>query len=140
MTKMVNHYVYCSYEKDGRQYIGSRTCDCLIEEDVEYFGSYTDKSFNPTEKVILASFGHRREANAYEEYLHRLYEVDKNSYFANKVCATDVSGFYVCFYNEHQLKYTLRNLQKGEHHVSNWHRGTPKPPIMPYNTHIHTKT
>ncbi len=112
MTKMVNHYVYCSYEKDGRQYIGSRTCDCLIEEDVEYFGSYTDKSFNPTEKVILASFGHRREANAYEEYLHRLYEVDKNSHFANKVCTTDVSGFYGCFYNEHELKYTLRTICK----------------------------
>ena len=36
LIKMVNHYVYCSYEKDGRHYIGSRTCDCLIEKDDEY--------------------------------------------------------------------------------------------------------
>ena len=120
---MKNHYVYCSYGKDGRQYIGSRTCDCLIEEDAEYLGSYTDKSFDATEKVILATFRYRREANAYEEYLHRLYEVDKNPYFTNKVCATDVSGFYSCFYNKHQLKYTLYDLQK-KRHLTNWHRGT----------------
>jgi hypothetical protein len=111
-SQMKNHYVYCSYEKAGRMYIGSRTCDCLIDEDAEYLGSYTDKSFNPTEKIILATFGHRREANAYEQYLHQLYQVDQNSYFANKVCATDVSGFYSCFYNKHQLKYTLYDLQK----------------------------
>ena len=109
---MKRHYVYCSYEENGRQYIGSRTCDYLIEEDVEYFGSYTDKTFNPTGKVVLATFPNRREANAYEHYLHKLFEVDKNPHFANKVCFIDFSGYYACFYNEHQLKYTLQNLKK----------------------------
>ena len=31
------HYVYYSYEEYGRGYIGSRTCRCLPEEDINYF-------------------------------------------------------------------------------------------------------
>ena len=46
-------YVYYSYEEFGRGYIGSRICKCLPEEDIKYFGSYKDKTFNPTEKIIL---------------------------------------------------------------------------------------
>jgi hypothetical protein len=41
------HYVYYSYEEYGRGYIGSRTCKCLPEKDVKYFGSYKDKKFKP---------------------------------------------------------------------------------------------
>ena len=94
---MRNHYVYLSYEKNGRKYIGSRSCDCLIEDD-EYLGSYTDKDFHPTEKTILSTFETRREANGFETYLHHYYEVDENSDFANKVRAIDYSGIYACFY------------------------------------------
>jgi hypothetical protein len=45
-----NYYVYYSYELWGRGYIGKRECMCLPEEDVKYFGSFTDKTFEPTEK------------------------------------------------------------------------------------------
>lgn len=45
-------YVYYSYEEFGRGYIGKRECKCLPEEDIKYFGSYKDKSFRPTKKII----------------------------------------------------------------------------------------
>lgn len=107
---MRNHYVYISYEIGGRKYIGSRTCDCLIEDD-DYFGSYTDKTFSPTEKLIVATFKTRAEANALETYLHTIYEVDKDPSFANKVVSIDYSGIYACFYTGEQLKYTLTHLK-----------------------------
>ena len=47
-------YVYYSYEPWGRGYIGKRECWCLPEEDVKYFGSYRDKTFKPTEKIIFS--------------------------------------------------------------------------------------
>jgi len=45
-------YVYYSYEPWGRGYIGKRECWCLPEEDTKYFGSFRDKTFKPTEKII----------------------------------------------------------------------------------------
>ena len=50
---MKHFYVYYSYEEYGRGYIGKRECKCLPEEDVSYFGSFKDKTFNPTQKIIL---------------------------------------------------------------------------------------
>ena len=50
---MENHYTYYSYEEWGRGYFGSRSCDCLPEEDINYFGSFKDKNFKPTQKIIL---------------------------------------------------------------------------------------
>ena len=47
------HYTYYSYEEWGRGYFGSRTCRCLPKEDVKYFGSFGDKTFKPTQKIIL---------------------------------------------------------------------------------------
>lgn len=83
------HYVYYSYEEWGRGYIGSRSCICLPEEDVEYFGSYTDVSFNPTKKIILNdNYFNREEANLDEIRLHNFYDVANNSHFANKAKAT----------------------------------------------------
>lgn len=49
---IMHHYVYYSFEEWGRGYIGVRSCECLPEEDTLYFGSYKDKSFNPSNKVI----------------------------------------------------------------------------------------
>ena len=39
------YYVYYSYEEYGRGYIGKRECECLPEKDVNYFGSFKDKTF-----------------------------------------------------------------------------------------------
>ena len=79
------HYTYYSYEEWGIGYFGSRTCRCLPEKDVKYFGSFKDKNFNPTQKIILKSdYATRDEAYADEIILHDYYEVDINPHFANK--------------------------------------------------------
>jgi len=89
------HYTYYSYEEWGRGYFGVRTCECLPEEDVEYFGSFSDKSFRPTQKIILKSdYTTRVEANADEIILHNYYDVGNNPHFANRAKATS-TGFYV---------------------------------------------
>jgi hypothetical protein len=81
---MKNFYVYYSYEEWGRGYIGKRECYCLPEEDVKYFGSFRDKTFKPTQKIILATFATKEEAVSAEIVLHEFFEVDINPHFANK--------------------------------------------------------
>ena len=78
------HYTYYSYEEFGRGYIGVRSCNCKPEEDVKYFGSFYDKSFRPTRKIILETYETREEANKDERILHRFYDVRLNPNFANK--------------------------------------------------------
>ena len=74
----MNYYVYYSYEPWGRGYIGRRSCKCEPYEDTSYLGSFRDKSFSPTEKIIL-SIG-----SCYEQVeLHEFYDVDTNPHFAN---------------------------------------------------------
>lgn len=76
-------YVYYSYEEFGRGYIGKRECKCLPEKDVKYFGSFRDKSFKPTQKIILQTFNTAKEAYFAEILLQEFYQVDKNPHFAN---------------------------------------------------------
>jgi hypothetical protein len=78
------YYTYYSYEEWGRGYIGSRKCLCSPEEDVKYFGSYRDKTFHPTQKIILGIYKTREEALTAEVILHEFYDVANNSNFANK--------------------------------------------------------
>ena len=90
----MNHYVYYSYEEWGRGYIGSRSCKCDPQEDVKYFGSFRDKTFSPTHKIIIQEFETREEALEAEILLHAFFSVDKNSHFAN--IAKQVStGFFL---------------------------------------------
>ena len=89
---MESHYVYYSYEEFGRGYIGCRTCEGLPEKDV-YLGSYHDKTFSPTQKIILETFSTREEALQAEVDLHMFYQVDKNPHFANKA-RQKTTGFY----------------------------------------------
>ena len=86
MTKY--HYVYHSHEEWGREYIGIRSCNCLPEEDTKYFGSFKDKSFKPTEKIILFVCETRKEASEIEIKLHDFFDVAVNPQFANKAKAT----------------------------------------------------
>jgi len=87
------HYTYYSYEEWGRGYFGSRTCKCLPEEDVKYFGSFKDKSFKPTQKIILKSdYSTREEAYADEIILQENYKVIENPHFANRAYQTS-TGF-----------------------------------------------
>ncbi len=76
-------YTYYSYEPYGRGYIGSRQCVCNPEEDT-YYGSYTDKTFRPSEKIILNQYESKEEAVKDEVSLHQFYQVDTNPHFANK--------------------------------------------------------
>tara|TARA_B100001559_G_scaffold179186_1_gene150003 strand:+ start:11605 stop:12045 length:441 start_codon:yes stop_codon:yes gene_type:complete len=87
------YYTYYSYEEYGRGYIGSRTCSCLPEDDV-YFGSYVDKSFNPTHKVVLGVYDTIEAALEDEVILHEYYNVDKNPHFANQSKQRSV-GFHM---------------------------------------------
>jgi len=86
------NYTYYSYEEYGRGYIGSRGCKCSIAEDFEYFGTFSDKTFKPTQKIILGVFQTRKEAYEAEMLLHKFFEVDVNPHFANK-CKLTSSGF-----------------------------------------------
>jgi hypothetical protein len=88
------HYTYYSYEEWGMGYFGSRTCKCLPEEDVKYFGTYSHKNFNPTQKIILKSnYDTRKEAIQDEISLQQYYKVVENSHFANRAYQTS-TGFY----------------------------------------------
>ena len=95
----MNHYTYYSYEEFGRGYIGKRSCKCSPEEDVRYFGSYKDKTFKPTQKIILETYDTATEAITDEVKLHDFYDVANNSHFANR--AKQTSKFYV---SDEQLK------------------------------------
>ena len=83
----MNHYVYYSYEDWGRGYIGVRQCECNICED-EYFGSYYDNTFNPTNKIILMKCNNRKEALEAEVIIHNFYDVKNNPHFANQANQT----------------------------------------------------
>jgi hypothetical protein len=119
---MENHYVYYSYEEFGRGYIGCRTCECAPEDD-NYLGSYTDKTFNPTNKIILETFSTREEALQAEVNLHKFYQVDENPHFANKA-KQKTTGFYYAekkfgeanpFYQKQHSEKTKNKLsQKGK--------------------------
>jgi molybdopterin converting factor small subunit len=84
MNRKKYFYVYYSYEPWGRGYIGKRECFCLPEEDVKYFGSFYDKTFKPTEKIILQTFDTLDEVYEAEIILHNFYNVKDNLHFVNK--------------------------------------------------------
>ena len=101
---MKHFYVYYSYEEYGRGYIGKRECKCLPEEDINYFGSFHDKTFCPTQKIILETFNTVEEALEAECSLHNFYEIDKNPHFANRAKQTS-KKFYCCSYGENNSMY-----------------------------------
>ena len=92
MAGSKHHYVYRSYEPLGRSYIGQRTCLCLPEEDTKYFGSYTDRTFFPSQKEILAVCESSEQALQIEMFFHELYDVARNPMFANRAKQTS-TGF-----------------------------------------------
>ena len=87
----MHHYIYYSYEEKGRGYIGSRSCDCKPEKD-PYFGSFKDKTFKPTKKIILAECKTKEDRYALEFFYQKLYNVVENPHFANRAFQT-TSGF-----------------------------------------------
>jgi hypothetical protein len=55
-------------------------------------GSYKDKTFDPTQKEILAVCDTREEAMRTEMFFHEMYDVAKNPMFANRAKQTS-TGF-----------------------------------------------
>ena len=90
------YYTYYSYEEYGRGYIGSRTCKCLPEEDIKYFGSFSDKSFKPKQKIILKDdYITREEAYIDEIILQKQYKVVENPHFSNRAYQTTTKFCFV---------------------------------------------
>lgn len=108
----MNHYVYYSYEEWGRGYIGVRSCRCAPKEDINYMGSFYDKSFKPTEKIILQEFTTRESALEAEIHLHDFYKVDVNEHFANKAKQTS-TGFVSCGPRSEEFKSKISSALKG---------------------------
>jgi hypothetical protein len=90
---MKKYYTYYSYEEWGRGYIGSRPsgCECNPEEDL-YMGSFKDKTFTPTNKIILGVYSTPQECLDAEVTLHEFFKVDINPHFANLARQTS-TGF-----------------------------------------------
>jgi hypothetical protein len=113
-TQQEYHYTYYSYEEWGRGYFGSRTCKCLPEEDINYFGSFSDKNFKPTQKIILKSdYSTRAEAYVDEIILQKYYKVIENPHFVNKAYQTSTKFYFGS--SEHSKKIGLENsrLKRG---------------------------
>ena len=104
-------YTYYSYEPWGRGYIGKRECKCLPEEDTKYFGSFRDKTFTPTEKIILAVHSSKEEALEAEVCLHNFYNVDINPHFANKAKQTSSRFTYDATGKKHSPE-TIKKLKQ----------------------------
>jgi hypothetical protein len=112
MTKY--HYVYHSYEEWGREYIGVRSCKCSPEEDIKYFGSFTDKTFNPTEKTILFVCKTRKEAAEIEIELHDFFDVAVNPKFANRAKAKSIKFDMTGVPNTAEQKRKISVAMSGE--------------------------
>lgn len=101
MPRKEHYYTYYSYEEWGRGYIGARTCKCLPEEDIKYFGSSKDKTFKPTQKIILRSdYSTKEEAYADEIILQKYYKVVENPHFANRAYQTSPKFYYIPTHEE----------------------------------------
>jgi hypothetical protein len=115
---MKHFYVYYSYEEYGRGYIGKRECECLPEKDINYFGSFHDKSFYPTQKIILETFDSVEKALEAEIILHDFYEVDENPHFANRAKQTSTKFYYISKMSDEE-KERRSDLMKTSNPMSN---------------------
>jgi hypothetical protein len=77
------HYTYYSYEPTGRGYIGKRSSRVPPQED-PYLGSFSDKTFKPSRKIIIATYKSAKAALRAESALQYLFKVHKAEHFANQ--------------------------------------------------------
>jgi hypothetical protein len=105
----MKHYVYYSFEEWGRGYIGVKSSEDPVTDG--YFGSYVDPTFQPTNKVIIAEFPTREEAQLAEISLHEFFEVSENPHFANRCQATS-TGFLHNVPHTDETKAKMKVSQK----------------------------
>jgi hypothetical protein len=123
----MHFYVYYSYEEYGRGYIGSRGCKCLPEKDFKYYGSFHDKTFKPTQKIILGVYESREDAYAAEIILHEFYDIDNNPHFANKSKQTSIK-FYFSEKRSEETKRKISETKKKQPHKGGWPKGKKHSP------------
>ena len=114
---VLRHYVYYSYEEWGRGYIGVRSCKCSPEKDIKYFGSFKDKTFKPTSKIILKEFLSRQDANKAEILLHNFYDIAVNPHFANLAKSTSEGFCAVGWFCSDKKKEKLKQYRTGKKHT-----------------------
>jgi hypothetical protein len=71
-------------------------------------GTYKDKTFKPTNKIVLQEFCCREDAQKAEISLHDFYKVDVNPHFANRARARS-TGFS-CGYSRKLSEETKRKI------------------------------
>ena len=133
------HYVYKSFEEEGREYIGVRSCNCLPEEDTEYFGSFTDKTFFPTEKTILFVCETREEAMGIEIELHNFFDVAVNPQFANMAKATSTGFDRIGVPHTKEWKQAQSEKMTGENNPQYGRTGKKSPNYGVPHTEEHKK-
>lgn len=86
----MNHYTYLITYQNGMKYMGVRSCKCLPEEDVKYFGSskHTPDKSQIKSKQILAVFPSRKEAIEAEIHYHKQHDIAVNPKYYNKAKQT----------------------------------------------------
>ena len=84
------HTVYLSFEPDGRDYIGKHSSENPYDD---YLGSYKDKKFDPTNKIILEYSKTEEGAVEAEMRWQRVFNVVENRQFVNRSYQTSI-GFY----------------------------------------------
>jgi len=83
METRVWHYTYYSYEPAGRGYIGKRSSHIPPQED-PYLGSFSDKTFKPSRKTVIATYKSAQAALRAESALQCLFKAHKAEHFANQ--------------------------------------------------------
>jgi curved DNA-binding protein CbpA len=105
-------YTYYSYEEFGRGYIGYRKCPKIYTPDQDpYRGSYTDKTFKPSAKIVLTTHPNAEEAREAERKIQEFFDVLNNPHFVNKSIQTG-KGFYIKNHTE-DTKNKIRDAARG---------------------------
>ena len=112
---------YCSFEEtpEGRSYIGVHKTKDPYDS---YMGSFRDKTFKPTAKIILGFHSTWEEALRREVELHQIFEVDLNPHFANRSRQTSV-GFQI--HGGTTYSEWMKEVAGTDQHP---HRGRKRPP------------
>jgi DNA-binding transcriptional regulator YdaS (Cro superfamily) len=128
-TQKEYYYTYYSYEEWGMGYFGSRGCKCLPEEDINYFGSFKDKSFKPTQKIILKDdYATREEAYIDEIILQEYYKVVENPHFANRAYQNTTKFYYAqSLYGENHPMYGRNHTEETKRKMRQAHKGRKLP-------------
>ena len=119
---MEYHTVYNSYEQNGRDYLGKHSTENPYDD---YLGSFSDKTFQPEQKIILAYATSAEGAVWLEVMFQKVFGVVENDQFVNKSYQTsekfhyDWTGKIRSPENRENAARALRGKTKSEEHKRN---------------------